>query len=256
MFLPFVVLSFILLIRPNAGNSLLGNEFDRLHGCQQFNSHSGYYSAHPYFDTSVFKNIKTDDKGVTRMRIGVLGDKHAAIRFTSVSTNSETSMTEIALAHYDNTRTDIRKFPRTIPTSMNPINLGAFHLRDVMNIYKPLMMTVAIHRGGRVTVTKDGEIVPFLQFDDPSFSSKYVGFCKWDVPVVFFYDCPLLPGGTGSTKGVPATGFSRAEKFGMNSCLKVVECSECSFRDNCFSRIGRIGEKSGDAESNEEIQCF
>ncbi|EDS28424.1 conserved hypothetical protein [Culex quinquefasciatus] len=182
---------------------ILGNLHHRV---RAFNSHSGYYSAHPYFDTSLFKNIKTDDKGVTRMRIGVLGDKHAAIRFTSVSTNSETSMTEIALAHYDNTRTDIRKFSRTIPTSMNPINLGAFHLRDVMNIYKPLMMTVAIHRGGRVTVTKDGEIVPFLQFDDPSFSSKYVGFCKWDVPVVFFYDCPLLPGGTGSAKGVPATG--------------------------------------------------
>ncbi|KAL9696080.1 hypothetical protein quinque_015365 [Culex quinquefasciatus] len=193
MSLPTVVLSLIVLALFDASSPSPINEFESLRGCHQFNSHSGYYAVHPYFNTSTFKNIQTDGNGVTRLRIGVLGDKHAAIRFTSVPTGYTASMTEIALAYYDNNRTDIRKYSRSL---LSPgaawTNLGEFHVKNVMNIYKPVMLTVAIRPNGLVTVTRDGENVPFLLFNDPSFSFKFIGFCKWDVPVVFFYDCPLL----------------------------------------------------------------
>lgn len=170
-------------------------------------------------DTSRFKNVATDDSdGVTRMRLGVLGKHNAYVRFTSVSTNSETPMTEIALAHWWNARSDVQKYTRTVPKGLNSKNLAPFIQKGLMSIFKPVMITIEIHRGGFVTITRDGEYVPFLQFNDPTFSYKYMGMAKWDDPVVLFYDCPLL----AEDGSMPVSSSS------CNNCLEGVT-DKCSW---------------------------
>ncbi|KAL1381422.1 hypothetical protein pipiens_013468, partial [Culex pipiens pipiens] len=141
--------------RRSAGNATLNNEFERANGCQQYNADTGYSKVHPYFDTSKFTNVKTDARGVTRLRFGVLGKQNAYVRFTSVSTNSATPMTEIALGHWWNTRSDVQKYTRTIPTSLDSVKLASNIKNGLMSIFEPVMMTLEIRSGGRVTVTKD-----------------------------------------------------------------------------------------------------
>lgn len=62
----------------------------------------------------------------------------------------------------------------------------------LLSEYEPLMFTLSINPNGAVKLTKDGDTYPFLEFQDTKVSSMFISFCNWNVPVIYFFDCPHI----------------------------------------------------------------
>ncbi|KAL9696046.1 hypothetical protein quinque_015331 [Culex quinquefasciatus] len=70
---------FLLAVAARACTSLGPNSFEATVGCRQYNAHTNYNYDHPYYPTAIWRNIKST-AGVTRMRMGVSGNKSGYIR--------------------------------------------------------------------------------------------------------------------------------------------------------------------------------
>lgn len=169
------------------------NYFEGLKGCKQYNTNDGYEFTHPYFLTSGFNHVKVTAKNVTQLRIGVLGNNDGHFRLSSKEfPYDNTVMNEIVLSGYANTKTVVRRYVRTSPQHRGAeIQLKEQTSNGLMSVYKPLMFRMDVHPNGRVQLIHDGHMQPFLDFTDGLLSANYIGFCSWNVPLVFFYDCPL-----------------------------------------------------------------
>ncbi|XP_053688259.1 uncharacterized protein LOC128737608 [Sabethes cyaneus] len=169
------------------------NKFEATIGCSQYNTDHGYNHAHPYFPTGRFQNIKISKDKVIQFRLGVLGPNDGHVRLAPVMyPYNNTEMNEIVLSGWANTKTVVRRYTRDEPkrtTNLRVLKEQASH--GMLSHFAPFMFTMTVHPGGLVQLTRDEDATPFLEFSDTSFSAKYVGFCNWDNPLVFFYDCPL-----------------------------------------------------------------
>ncbi|XP_039431294.1 uncharacterized protein LOC120414246 [Culex pipiens pallens] len=169
------------------------NKFEVTEGCLQYNSKGGYYYNHPYFSTAIFKNIHVGPNNVTKLRLGVAAKNDGHVRLAPVKyPYDSTVMNEIVLSGWRNTKSEVRRYVRTEPNKVkDQIVLKELSSLGMLSEYGPLMFTMAIHQDGLVELTKDGEVVPFLKFHDPKLSYEYISFCNWDVPAIYFFDCPL-----------------------------------------------------------------
>lgn len=96
------------------------------------------------------------------------------------------------LSGWGNTKTVVRHYTRTSPEEqVDEVVLQELKTIGMLSYFKPFMFTIAIFPGGLVQLTRDEDSKPFLQYRDPKVSADYIGFCNWDRPLVFFYDCPL-----------------------------------------------------------------
>ncbi|XP_053688260.1 uncharacterized protein LOC128737609 [Sabethes cyaneus] len=177
------------------GNSCTAqtNKFEATIDCLQYNAGHGYNHAQPYFPTGRFQNIKISKGKVIQFRLGVVGPSDGHIRLAPVIfPYNNTEMHEIVLSGWWNTKTVVRRYTREQPdktTNLKVLKEQASH--GMLSTFTPFMFTMTVHPNGLVQLTRDDDFVPFLEFTDAKFSAKYIGFCNWENPLVFFYDCPL-----------------------------------------------------------------
>lgn len=125
--------------------------------------------------------------------MGVLGNNDGHVRLSATMfPYDNTEMNEIVLSGWGNTKTVVRRYTRTSPEEQ----IGEIVLKEQSSIgmlspFQPFMFTMTVQPGGLVQLTRDEDSAPFLEFRDQQLSANYVGFCNWDVALVFFYDCPL-----------------------------------------------------------------
>uniref|UniRef100_A0A1Q3FN29 Putative farnesoic acid 0-methyl transferase n=1 Tax=Culex tarsalis TaxID=7177 RepID=A0A1Q3FN29_CULTA len=170
------------------------NKFEATWGCKQYNTNHGYDHGHPYFATSRFRNIQVTRENVTMLRMGVLGNNDGHVRLAPTGfPYDETEMNEIVLSGWGNSKTVVRRYSRTSPKNRSvELKLKEQSSLGMLSTFEPFMFTMAVnHTDGFVQLTRDGDVHPFLEFRDANISTNYIGFCNWDVPLVFFYDCPL-----------------------------------------------------------------
>uniref|UniRef100_T1D4W3 Putative farnesoic acid 0-methyl transferase n=1 Tax=Psorophora albipes TaxID=869069 RepID=T1D4W3_9DIPT len=172
------------------------NTFERTRGCLQYNAKDGYEYVNPYFSLGNFRNVQISESGVKSLRMGIVGRNDGLIRLTSARfPYNNIRVTEIVLAGWDNTKSQVRSFnqlERNINRRNNPIVHTLEPTIGLMSEYSTLMFTMEIDRRGNVRLIKDGERDPFLEFRDQTISSKFIGFGNRNFPVIYFYDCPLV----------------------------------------------------------------
>ncbi|XP_058829120.1 uncharacterized protein LOC131688685 isoform X2 [Topomyia yanbarensis] len=127
------------------------------------------------------------------MRMGILGNNDGHVRLAPVMyPYNSTDMNEIVLSGWANTKIEVRRYTRTAPNSTKNLKvLKEQSSIGMLSPFEPFMFTIAVHPNGLVQLTRDEDAFPFLEFRDPQLSAKYIGFNNWDVPLVYFYDCPL-----------------------------------------------------------------
>ncbi|EAT43923.1 AAEL004667-PA [Aedes aegypti] len=169
------------------------NNFEVTRGCLQYNTDHGYKHAHPYYPISRFQHLNVTNDDVKIFRMGVLGPNDGHLRLApTMYPYDKTEMNEIVLSGWANTKTVVRHYTRNSPQEqVSEIVLREQSSIGMLSYFKPFMFTVAIHPDGQVELTRDEDSKPFLQYRDPKVSADYLGFCNWDRPLVFFYDCPL-----------------------------------------------------------------
>uniref|UniRef100_A0A8D8CKB2 (northern house mosquito) hypothetical protein n=2 Tax=Culex pipiens TaxID=7175 RepID=A0A8D8CKB2_CULPI len=169
------------------------NTFEATKGCLKYNSHQGYKFTHPYFSTGAYRNVRRGPNNATEFRFGVLGDHDGIFRLAPVQNPYDsTLMHEIVLSGLAGTKTDVRRYVRTSPSEMN--NYSMFKIQSsygLLSQFDPLMFTLTIYSNGSAKLAKDGDKYPFFEFQDSTLSFRYIGFCNWNVPVIYFFDCPL-----------------------------------------------------------------
>ncbi|KAL1380060.1 hypothetical protein pipiens_014484 [Culex pipiens pipiens] len=190
MFVATVVL--VILSVLSRTDAAYENKFEVTEGCLQYNSDRGYNFAHAYFSTGAFTNVRKNAGNSTELRIGVLGRNDGFIRLAPVQYPYDGNyMNEIVISGWENTRTQVRSYTRTGPAKTDGFKV----LREqsslgLLSEFEPLMFTLSINPNGAVKLTKDGDSYPFLEFQDTKVSSMFISFCNWNVPVVYFFDCP------------------------------------------------------------------
>ncbi|XP_055592071.1 uncharacterized protein LOC129743872 [Uranotaenia lowii] len=169
------------------------NKFEATRGCLQFNAKEGYDFAYPYFPTEGFKNILTTPENVTIFRVGMLGKNAGHVRLSPKQLPYDgTAMNEILISGWSNTKTEIRRYTRSSPRSTSKVQVLKHQSSDgLLSEFRPLMFTIEIHPDGVVKLIKDDHVDPMVQFQDSDMSFSYMGFCNWDVPMVYFFDCPM-----------------------------------------------------------------
>lgn len=96
------------------------------------------------------------------------------------------------LAGFSGQKSLARSYIRTSPEEYSDEDvLIKFSSIGLMSQLQPFMFTMEVHPGGLVKLTKDDDSAHFMVFCDPKLSVKYMGFSNWDVPVAYFYDCPM-----------------------------------------------------------------
>ncbi|XP_055537716.1 uncharacterized protein LOC129725675 [Wyeomyia smithii] len=177
------------------GTAIYTNKFEATVGCHQYDATGGYNAPHPYFSTKAFRNIETTTKNVTKLRLGVLARNDGHIRLAPVEYPfNDTKMNEIVLSGWGNTKIEVRRYTRQSHHTRSESQILLQQASNgLLSEFRPLMFTVEIQPNGIVSLTKDDDVDPLLQFTDTELSFRYIGFSNWDVPAIYFFDCPLEP---------------------------------------------------------------
>lgn len=103
-------------------------------------------------------------------------------------------MNEIVLSGFGGKKDEVRRYARiNYQTFTNKVVLKQQSNENaVMSQFSPLMFTVQIHPDGIVKLTKDGDILPFLEFREPNFSFDYLAYVNYGASVIHYFDCPLV----------------------------------------------------------------
>ncbi|XP_058829121.1 uncharacterized protein LOC131688686 [Topomyia yanbarensis] len=182
-------------------SALYENKFVATNGCRQYNSNHGYNVAHPFFSTLKFKNIiqrpgKERDDNRTIIRLGVLAKHDGLIRLASTPHpfSSRNKLYEIVLSGWGNTNHEVRSY-YTINEAQRDSVQAYTHQSShgALSEFVPYMFTMEFLGAKGIRFTKDGDRNPFLEVNDlNALPHEYIGFCNWDVPAIYFFDCPLL----------------------------------------------------------------
>ncbi|XP_053688261.1 uncharacterized protein LOC128737610 [Sabethes cyaneus] len=175
------------------------NKFEATIGCLQYDAVGGYDAPHPYFLTKAFNHIEITNKNATKLRMGVLARNDGHIRLAPDEYPfNNTVMNEIVLSGWANTKNEVRRYIRkSHHTRTDNEVLLEQPSNGMLSEFVPFMFTMEIQSDGMVSLTKDGDVNPLLQFKDAKLSFLYVSFCNWNVPVIYFFDCPLDPNQNG-----------------------------------------------------------
>ncbi|KFB50975.1 AGAP006193-PA-like protein [Anopheles sinensis] len=167
------------------------NDFDAISGCLQYDNVPGYHDPQLYFPTSRFRNmVRTPHSRILRM--GIVGVKDANFRYgRSAFPATGEQVVEIVLGGWDNTKSAGR-------FQVRRWNIENTLLKDaetprIMSGSRPLVFKMEVFDNGLVELTKDGENRPFFAFTNPqkTITVDYIAFTKWEMDMIYFYDCPL-----------------------------------------------------------------
>uniref|UniRef100_A0A8D8DR52 (northern house mosquito) hypothetical protein n=1 Tax=Culex pipiens TaxID=7175 RepID=A0A8D8DR52_CULPI len=187
------------------------NDFDAILGCKQYTIRGpSYKNPNPYFALDEFQNILDVEVAglkIRSIRLGVMGSNDGVIRLAPVEEPYQnTLMDEIVISGWKNTRNAVRQYVRSSPSKYsNNVILVNQPSGGILTPNKPFVFTLSIVNDHLVTLSNDGEVLPFLQYTDTGVLPKYIGFSNWNAPVSVFYDCPLPTLPTPPTTEPPAT---------------------------------------------------
>ncbi|XP_052563733.1 mucin-5AC-like [Culex pipiens pallens] len=187
------------------------NDFDAILGCKQYTiTGPSYKNPNPYFALDEFQNVLDVEVAglkIRTIRLGVMGSNDGVIRLAPVEEPYQnTMMDEIVISGWKNTRNAVRQYVRSSPSkySKNVILVNQLS-GGILSPNKPYVFTLSIVNDHLVTLSNDGEVLPFLQYTDTGVLPKYIGFSNWNSPVSVFYDCPPPTLPTPPTTQSPAT---------------------------------------------------
>uniref|UniRef100_A0A182WLP6 Peptidase S1 domain-containing protein n=1 Tax=Anopheles minimus TaxID=112268 RepID=A0A182WLP6_9DIPT len=168
-------------------------------GCLQFDDVPGYNDTPVYFATNTFRNVGRTSNS-RYFRIGIVGANDGHIRFGRSAFPFDEEVVELVISGWSNTQSVARRQLRRRNQSFNNQLLKEASTPRLLHRSRPLVFRLEVFDNGRVQLTKDGERRPFFEYSDSqnAIPPDYMGFFKWDVNLIYFYDCPLNDGSTGT----------------------------------------------------------
>ncbi|XP_053676399.1 uncharacterized protein LOC128726609 [Anopheles nili] len=187
-----LLLTIILSLNPSTTATAHSNSFDAIKGCLQFDDVPGYNDSQMYFATSSFRNVGHTSNS-RYFRIGIVGANDGHIRFGRSAYPFDETVIELVLSGWSNTQSVARRQTRRRNQSFNNVLLKEASTPKLLSKSRPFVFRMEVFDNGRVQLTKDGERYPFFEYNDtqPAISPDYIAFTKWDVDMIYFYDCPL-----------------------------------------------------------------
>uniref|UniRef100_A0A182ITC5 Uncharacterized protein n=1 Tax=Anopheles atroparvus TaxID=41427 RepID=A0A182ITC5_ANOAO len=162
---------------------------DAVQGCLLYDNVPGYNDTLEYFSTDNFRHV-----GVTNnskyIRVGMVGESDATLRFGSSSFPYEKNVWEICLADQ---KTEVNRQTRSTNGEYINALLRITSTPNILSKTRPLMVRLEVFDNGNVHLTRDGERRPFLEFADKHSKMEldYIAFTQWNYDLFYFYDCPL-----------------------------------------------------------------
>uniref|UniRef100_A0A8W7P3Q4 Farnesoic acid O-methyl transferase domain-containing protein n=1 Tax=Anopheles coluzzii TaxID=1518534 RepID=A0A8W7P3Q4_ANOCL len=198
-FAPLTILAVVLSASPGTANTLHNNSFDAIKGCLQFDDVPGYNDTPTYIATNTFRNVGRTSNS-RYFRIGIMGKNDGHIRFGRSAFPFDEAVVELVISGWGNTQSVARRQTRRRNQSFTNVLLKEASTPRLLHKSRPLVFQLEVFDNGRVQLTKDGERRPFFEYSDSenAIPPDYMAFVKWDVDLVYFYDCPLNDGGVGA----------------------------------------------------------
>ncbi|XP_041774671.1 uncharacterized protein LOC121594911 [Anopheles merus] len=198
-FAPLAILAIVLSASPGTANTLHSNPFDAIKGCLQFDDVPGYNDTPTYIATNTFRNVGRTSSS-RYFRIGIVGKNDGHIRFGRSAFPFDEAVVELVISGWSNTQSVARRQTRRRNQSFTNVLLKEASTPRLLHKSRPLVFQLEVFDNGRVQLTKDGERRPFFEYSDSqnAIPPDYMAFVKWDVDLIYFYDCPLNDGGAGA----------------------------------------------------------
>lgn len=129
-----------------------------------------------------------------------MGKNDGHIRFGRSAFPFDEAVVELVISGWSNTQSVARRQTRRRNQSFTNVLLKEASTPRLLHKSRPLVFQLEVFDNGRVQLTKDGERRPFFEYSDSenAIPPDYMAFVKWDVDLVYFYDCPLNDGGVGA----------------------------------------------------------
>ncbi|XP_058122127.1 uncharacterized protein LOC131294116 [Anopheles ziemanni] len=182
----------VLLAQPGHSTTIHSNSFDAIKGCLQFDEVPGYNETQTYFVVDKLRNVgRTHNSRYIRM--GVVGKSDGHIRFGRSPYPYDETVIEIVLAGWWNTQSVFRRQTRRRDHSFDNVVLKEASTPQLLSRSEPLVFQLEVFDNGRIQLTRDGERRPFLEYADnrETIPMDYIAFTRWEVDMIYFYDCPL-----------------------------------------------------------------
>uniref|UniRef100_A0A182NXV1 Methyltransf_FA domain-containing protein n=1 Tax=Anopheles dirus TaxID=7168 RepID=A0A182NXV1_9DIPT len=184
-----VILVSISLIKVEA---FFNNSFDVIRGCKQYNGVVGYDEPLTYFPTSNFHNVGRTSNS-RYFKIAVVAANDGIFRLGETFFPYDRNVIEIVLGGWANTQSAGRRQFRTASNRNTITQLTIAKTPNLLSRFRPVMFVLEVFNDGLIEVRLDGQGGPLLSFRDTNRTpANYIGFTKWNVDTIFFYDCPLL----------------------------------------------------------------
>uniref|UniRef100_A0A182PAZ9 F-box domain-containing protein n=1 Tax=Anopheles epiroticus TaxID=199890 RepID=A0A182PAZ9_9DIPT len=162
-------------------------------GCIQYDDVPGYNDTPLYLATNTFRNVgRTSNSRI--FRIGIVGANDGHIRFGRSPYPFDETVVELVISGWSNTQSVARRQTRRRDQSFDNVLLKEASTPRLLHKARPLVFRMEVFDNGHVKLTKDGELRPFFEYSDSQnvIPPEYMAFVKWDVDLIYFYDCPLI----------------------------------------------------------------
>ncbi|KFB50974.1 AGAP006193-PA-like protein [Anopheles sinensis] len=158
-------------------------------GCRQFDNVPGYNDTQVYMATTTFANVGRTSNSRS-FRFGIVGPNDGIIRFGRSTYPFDEAVVELVVGGWRNTQSVARRQTRRRDHTYNNVLLKEASTPQLLCRSRPLLFRID---NGRVQLTKDGERRPFFEYSDSQYAipADYIAFVKFDVNLIYFYDCPL-----------------------------------------------------------------
>ncbi|XP_062717279.1 uncharacterized protein LOC134292261 [Aedes albopictus] len=169
------------------------NKFHSIYGCKQINAVTNYNDPVHYLPVEEFDHVGTGSN-YSFFRLGVFGRSDAIIRLSKVPKPYHNNIVhEIAIGSGLNNFIEVRRQTRFNTLMFTNHVLKQVPTPNVLSETEPFVMRMDFFKDGSVTLTKDNETKPFLEFSDPNaeVNFRYIGFSNWLSKAIYFFDCPM-----------------------------------------------------------------
>uniref|UniRef100_A0A182RPT0 Farnesoic acid O-methyl transferase domain-containing protein n=1 Tax=Anopheles funestus TaxID=62324 RepID=A0A182RPT0_ANOFN len=168
------------------------NPFEAVQGCLQYDNPLNYDDKTlEYFATDNFRHVGRTETS-KYIRVGIVGLSDGKIRYGNVPYPYEGSVIEIYLSGFINVNSQINRHTRSNNSEYINTQLKSILTPNVVSDMRPLMFRLEVFDNGNVTLTKDGQKKPFLEFmDNYKLQLDYIAFSASFNNVFFYFDCPL-----------------------------------------------------------------
>uniref|UniRef100_U5EKY3 Putative farnesoic acid 0-methyl transferase n=1 Tax=Corethrella appendiculata TaxID=1370023 RepID=U5EKY3_9DIPT len=170
------------------------NKFEAVSGCKQFNAVDGYHHSPEFLPIEHFRNVGKSENS-TYFRFGIVCESDAFFRFANKQFPFRDSMHEIVLGGWSNTASEIRRQRRDNHVHIHNDALLHKKTPSICSKSEPVILKIEFFHDGYTTVTKEGELYPFLEFADSvkkvNFTYVSFGSLAPHLRVIYFFDCPF-----------------------------------------------------------------